>query len=152
MHNEKFQELKKWEGKRFSSSRSMAGRWLQYHILSVQPGDIRVRLRIRKAFSNPLGHMHGGVIALLADEICGLCFYSMGLDPFYTTIGLHIDYLFGAPVGTTVTARARVLRSGKRMANVEFFLYDATEQLLAHATTNLMNSGTKILPIAPSET
>jgi uncharacterized protein (TIGR00369 family) len=84
------------------------------------------------------------MIGMIADELCGLSFYSLGHDTFYTTVSLNINYLFSAPAGSMLTVKASVMRSGKRMGIVECHIYDLEKRIIAHATTNLMNTGTKI--------
>ena len=145
MKNDHFDQLKSHEGKHYTASKSAAGRWLNYKLIHVEPGEIEASLVIRDEHTNPLKQLHGGMIALICDEICGLCFYSLGFETFYTTISLNIDFLLGVAKDSEITIKAKVIRSGKRISNVECFLYDEQGMKLAHATTNLMNSGLKYL-------
>jgi uncharacterized protein (TIGR00369 family) len=147
MNQENFKRLKSLEGKFLTHSNSHAGRWLHYKLISVEPGQIEASVLVRDEMTNPSKNLHGGMIGMIADEICGLCFYSLGHETFYTTVSLNINYLFSVPAGETVIIKARVIRSGKRMANVECSLYDTEDRIVAHATTNLMNSGTKIFEL-----
>ena len=144
MANNNYQNLKALEGQYFTKSLSAAGRWLNYKLLVVLPGHIEASVMVRNDMTNPSGQLHGGMIGMIADELCGLSFYSLGHETFYTTISLNIDYLFSAPAGTEVIVKANVIRTGKRMANVECHIYDIDQRIIAHATTNLMNSGAKI--------
>ena len=144
MTNQQYASLKALEGRYFTESKSKAGQWLHYKLLSVEPGSIEASILVREEMTNPSGQLHGGMFAMIADEILGLAFYSLGFETFYTTVSLNINYLFGAPEGSTVLVKARVIRSGKRMSNVECYFYNQDEMILAHATTNLMNSGVKI--------
>jgi len=144
MANNNYENLKTFEGRHFTETMSKAGRWLNYKLLQVDPGYIEASIIVRDELTNPSGQLHGGMIGMIADELCGLSFYSLGHDTFYTTVNLHIDYLFAAPAGIELTIKAKVLRAGKRMANVECFIYDPEERIIAHATTNLMNTGAGI--------
>ena len=144
MKNQRYHHLKALEGQYFTESRSAAGRWLHYKLLKVEPGKVEASIKVRKEFTNPSGQLHGGVISLICDELCGLSFYSLGHETFYTTVSLNINYLYGVPEGSTVRIVASVIRSGKRMANVECYLYNEDDVAVAHATTNLLNSGGKI--------
>jgi uncharacterized protein (TIGR00369 family) len=144
MKNNNFENLKKFEGHYFTESLSSAGRWLQYKLLLVEPGYIEASILVRDELTNPSKQLHGGMISLISDELCGLSFYSLGYNTFYTTVSLNVNFLYSASLGSTVMVKAKVMRSGKRMANVECHFYDEKNQILAHATSNLMNSGTKI--------
>lgn len=147
MKNKHYQLLKEREGKYFTETMSQAGRWLNYKILHVDPGYVEVSIHVRPDMTNPSGHIHGGMIAMICDELCGLSFYSLGHEHFYTTVSLNINYLFSAPLASDIIIKSRVIRSGKRMANVECYLYDSEERIIAHATSNLMNSGGKIFDL-----
>ncbi len=149
--SDNYKNLKALEGQYFTQSMSKAGRWLHYKLLLVEPGYIEASILVREEFTNPSGQLHGGMISMIADELCGLSFYSLGFDTFYTTVSLNINYLFSAPEGIEVIVKAKVIRSGKRMANVECYIYDNHERIVAHATTNLMNSGTDIFNLTMSE-
>lgn len=144
MQNNNYDNLKALEGQYFTHSLSEAGKWLHYKLLLVEPGYIEASILIRDDMTNPWKQLHGGIISMISDELCGLSFYSLGHDTFYTTISLNIDYLFSASAGINVIVKARVIRSGKRIANVECYLFDEEERIIAHATTNLMNTGSKI--------
>jgi uncharacterized protein (TIGR00369 family) len=148
MDNPSFLKLKAFEGEYFTHSRSAAGRWLHYKLLNLSPGEINVSVLVRHEMTNPSGLLHGGMIGLICDEICGLCFYTMGKETFYTTVSLNINYLFSANEGEIINVHSKVLRCGKRMANVECYLYNTQGILIAHATTNLMNSGGKIFDLS----
>jgi uncharacterized protein (TIGR00369 family) len=144
MENKAIQQLRAQIGQYFTQTLSEAGKWLHYKLLIVEPGYIEASVTVRKEMTNPSGQLHGGMIGMISDELCGLSFYSMGHDTFYTTVSLNINYLFGAPLGSEIIVKAKVIRAGKRMANVECYLYDNEDRIIAHATSNLMNSGTKI--------
>lgn len=133
-------ELKKYEGQYFTASNSNAGKWLHYKIISVEQGILKTELTIRNDMINPVGNIHGGVMALYIDEMCGLAFVTLGLPTYYTTLNLSIDYLYSAALHETIHAKATVLRSGKRVGNIECSVYNEHNTLLAHATTNLVNT------------
>lgn len=144
MSNHLFEELKKLEGEYFRYSLSMAGRWLNYRLLTVEPGVVSASVEVREEMTNPMKMLHGGMIAMICDELCGLAFYSLGGHTFYTTVNLSVDYLYSAPLGSHVRVQARVVRHGKKIANTECFLYDAGGQLIAHAKSNLVNTDKEI--------
>lgn len=144
MQNHLYEQLKKLEGEYFRYSLSMAGRWLNYRLLKVAPGSIEASVEVREEMTNPVKMLHGGMIAMICDELCGLAFYSLGTSTFYTTVNLSVDYLYSAPMGSTVVCKSSVVRSGKKIANTECFIYAEDGTLIAHAKSNLVNTDKEI--------
>lgn len=136
-----FEQLKACEGTYFNNSRSKGGQWLNYKLISVEPGEVSISVLIRPEMTNPLGNIHGGMIAHICDEICGLTFYSAGRETFYTTVNLNVDFLLPAPEGSVITAKGRVYRNGNRIAHVGCELFNEQGQLMARAASNLLNTG-----------
>lgn len=129
----------RYEGKEVTESRSGPGVWLGFRVESLEPGRAVFTLPVRNALANPFGTMHGGAVALLMDEIIGWAVLTLDLPVRYTTVNLHVDYLWGASLDTTVRAEARVLRSGKRIVCAECTITAADNgTLLAHGSSNLI--------------
>lgn len=87
---------------------------------------------------NPLGTVHGGVIATLLDSACG-CAVQLTLPAgeAYTTLDLTTKYLRPVTVATgRITATATVLSRGSRTALAEGRLTDERGRLLAYATSS----------------
>jgi len=151
MKNNNFENLKSIEGHFFTQTLSAGGKWLHYKLLLVEHGYIEASIKVRKEMTNPSNQLHGGMISMIADELCGLSFYSMGYDTFYTTVSLNVNFLYSADLDSTVIVKAKVLRSGKKIANVECTLYDDNERIIAHATSNLVNTNSKIFNLTMRE-
>lgn len=133
-------QLKQLEGQYFTQSHSKAGQWLHYKILRVQDGEVEVSLTVREEMTNPSKMLHGGMAAMICDEICGLAFYSTHAETIYTTVNLSIDYLWSAPIGSTIFALGKVIRKGKKIANTECTIYDEHRNIIVHAKSNLLNT------------
>jgi uncharacterized protein (TIGR00369 family) len=89
---------------------------------------------------NPLGTVHGGVLATLLDSATGCAVHStLPAGVGYTTTSLTITYT--RPV-TPRTGRIRcvgtVLSRGRRTALAEARVLDAADRLMAHATSTLL--------------
>jgi acyl-coenzyme A thioesterase 13 len=140
MENIIFNKLKEFEGKVFDKTLSAAGRWLAYTIINVSPGSIEVSVPVRPEMTNPSMQLHGGMMAMIMDEISGVAFYSLGSTTYYTTVNLVVDYLYSAAVGETVYAKAQVQRKGKKISNISCAVYNSNDICLARATTNLVNT------------
>ncbi len=85
----------------------------------AREGRSEVRLAITPDLLNPLGIVHGGVIAALADEAIGLAAYSL-LPPgaACVTAELHLHFLLPARQGLLV-ARGTIWRCGRRLVTGE---------------------------------
>jgi uncharacterized protein (TIGR00369 family) len=146
-----FQQLKAREGQYFTESLSKGGQWLNYRIVWVEPGEVDIEVLVRPEMTNPQGMIHGGMTALICDEVCGLAFYSTGQPTFYTTINLVIDYLYSAPEGTTLLAKGYVIRHGKKIANVACDILDPQNRLIARACSNLANTDKAIFNLCDGD-
>ena len=151
MPTNNYNKLTNMIGKHFDTSASPAGRWLHYKILATEPGLVEASIFIRDEMTNPSNQLHGGMFALIADELCGLAYYSLGLDTFYTTLNLHLNYLYSANAGSTLFIKAQVIRSGKKIGHVSCEMYDEENKLLATASTNLVNTNKEIFQLTPTD-
>ena len=89
---------------------------------------------------NPLGTVHGGVIATLLDSAAGCAVHSLlPAGTGYTTVDLHTTFLRPVTAATgRVTAEGTVLSRGSRTALAEARLCDGRGRLLAHATSTCL--------------
>ena len=145
MENPIFQELKRSIGKPYQNIRSAAGGHLEYTIQDLAVGKVTVSLKVRDILTNPSKQMHGGMIAMLIDEISGLAFYTQGVMTIYTTLNLHSDYMRSPMLEETITATATVMKTGKKIANIHCDVRNAEGVILAFGTTNLANTE-KVIP------
>ncbi|MEZ5047542.1 MAG: PaaI family thioesterase [Chitinophagaceae bacterium] len=147
MENSIYYRLKLLEGSIFHNTNSKAGAWLQYTLVAVDPGCIKASLKVREDMTNPNGMLHGGMSAMVCDELLGLAFYSLGFETNYTTLNLAVDFLRGIALHETIQVEAKVLRAGKRIANVECYIYNEKGEIAVHATTNLANTDKKVFDL-----
>ena len=108
--------------------------------VEVGEGWMKFSLAPHEMHYNPLGTVHGGVIATLLDSAAGCAVHSVlpaGLG--YTSIDLTAKYLRPVTVDTgRVIVTGTVLSRGSRTALAEARLTDARGRLLAHATSTCM--------------
>lgn len=67
---------------------------------------------------NPVGNLHGGVIATIFDHglgAAGACFSGGGFTP---TVALNVEYLRPVPVGERLYVHAVVTKSGRTLIHV----------------------------------
>ncbi|HEX9131873.1 MAG TPA: PaaI family thioesterase [Ktedonobacteraceae bacterium] len=86
---------------------------------------------------NPLGTVHGGVMATLLDSALGCAVQSMlPAGTSYTTLELKVNYLRPITIKTgTVYAEGKIIHLGGRIATAEGRLTSADGKLYAHGTT-----------------
>jgi len=74
--------------------------------------------------------VHGGVLPLLFDWVCGMVVHAGG-RPISRTAYLHVDYRQVTPIGTPLLVRGRIDKGEGRKAFVTAELTDADGSLLA---------------------
>ena len=118
-------------------------------ITEVSEGRVVFATEPSEYHYNPLGTVHGGVIATLLDSALGCAVQSMlPAGTSYTTLELKVNYLRPITEKTgTVYAEGKIIHIGGRIATAEARLTDAKGKLYAHATTTCII----LRPSSPSE-
>jgi uncharacterized protein (TIGR00369 family) len=130
-----------YEGKLVTDSRSAAGNWMQFTLESVEKGKATISLEVKKEMTNPYGNIHGGMMALVMDEVIGWAVVSLETDNHYTSLNLNVDFLYAIKEGNRLKATSEVIRAGKKIIHVECRVYDMEDRLLGKATSNLIVTG-----------
>ena len=88
--------------------------------------------------ANPMGTVHGGALATLADSAMGIAYLStLAEDEAFTTLELKINFL--KPVWSgRLTADGRVTKGGKSVGLVTCDVTDEGGSLVAYATSTCM--------------
>jgi uncharacterized protein (TIGR00369 family) len=86
---------------------------------------------------NPLGTVHGGVIATLMDSAMGCAVQSMlPAGSGYTTLELKVNYVHAITIRTgMVYCEGKIIHVGGRIATAEARVTDDKGKLYAHGTT-----------------
>ena len=89
---------------------------------------------------NPMGTMHGGIVATLVDTAMGCAVAStLSADESFTTLELSTNFVRAITRATgPVHAAGRVVHSGGRIVTTEARVYDDTGNLYAHAKSTCM--------------
>jgi len=151
MSNPIVEYLKKEVNKPITKSVSPSSLWLRGTLIEIEEGVAIISYKIRKEMTNPLGTIQGGVMAALIDDTMGLAFYSLFQQNMFTTTNLNVNYLFGAKEGEEVKVEAKVVRIGKKIANVECKVYNNNEDIICTATSNLVVTSVKVTDTLPDE-
>ena len=91
-------------------------------------------------YYNPLGSVHGGVIATLLDSALGCSIHTtLEAGQGYITLEFKVSFIKAITENTgPLRAEGRVLNVGRRSGTAEARLTDAQRRLLAHATTTCL--------------
>ncbi len=115
---------------------SPVGRWLNGTIRRVQAGEFEADFLVRPDMTNPVGILHGGIMCTIMDEAMGIAIYTLDDSNFFAAINLVTDFLRSAKLGEVITARARVVRRGRRIVHAECHVFNAAGDLLAKGSCN----------------
>ena len=109
--------------------------FLGMELVAIARGAATVQLEARAELSRMEGIMHGGAIASLADTAAAFAVLSVLEEGQRTvTVDLTLHYLRPLTQGR-ITATARVLRQGRRLATVSIEVTDESGKLAATGIT-----------------
>ena len=116
------------------------GSWLDGRVMQVsEAGDLVVDFTVREEMLNPMGNIHGGAIAAIVDEILGFqIFLQSEENAAYVSMTMNIDFLRAAQAGDVITAIPKVVRIGRKTANVKCELKSADGKVIAQGVSNFM--------------
>jgi uncharacterized protein (TIGR00369 family) len=113
-------------------------RLLGLEIVELRRGEAAVRMHVRADLTRMSGILHGGAIASLLDTASAFAVLSL-LGPEEQTVTTDLTLHFLRPVSAgSVTARARVLRAGRRLFNVSIEAHDDSGRLVTTALTSYL--------------
>lgn len=133
--------MKSFVGKDFPTSPSPLMRWLNPKIVSVQEGNLVFQYHIRQEWLNPSGHLHGGIMAAIIDDILGATIYTLEEDSFFTTINNVIDYFSTAKLNEIIIAETKIIKRGKQFVHAECCIWDKEKKRkIAKGSSNLFKT------------
>jgi uncharacterized protein (TIGR00369 family) len=106
----------------------------------VKDGMARFELDPQEFHYNPIGSVHGGVIATLCDSACGCAVHSLlPAGAYYASLDLNVKFLRRVTASTgRVVCEASVVHMGSRSALAEATLKGPDGKLYAQATSSCM--------------
>lgn len=99
-----------------------------------QPGEAEIFLDVDERLHNPMGFVHGGVIALLADAAMGIAF-GRSLDEKFSFATVDMKTTFVRPIRKgRLHAKAQMIQRGLRLGFVECRITAKSSRLIATAS------------------
>lgn len=109
---------------------------LELEGVSVDRGRVTFALEVQPFHLNPLGTLHGGVMATLLDSAMGSAVHTtLDDDVLYTTGDLAVRFLRPVRLGERVEASGWIVHSGRRTATAEGEIVCPGGRLVARAST-----------------
>lgn len=108
--------------------------------VEVEPGRVVFEMTPAEWHYNPLGTVHGGVLATLADTALGCSVHSrLPAGTGYTTQGINVSFLRPVTIDTgRIRCEGTSLNVGRRTAYATATITDLAGRLLSHATTTCL--------------
>jgi uncharacterized protein (TIGR00369 family) len=120
--------------------------WAGMEVVDASAGEVTVAMDVLDRHLNLQGLVHGGMLAILADTVCGLSIRSaMEAGRLHITTDMDIHYLAPARPGR-LFGRGKAIRVGRSLAFAEASIEDAEGKLLARAQSRFSVSGREASP------
>ena len=105
---------------------------------AIEPGRAVFEMKADGRHHNPMGTLHGGVYADLADAAMGWAYAAtLAEGESFTTVEMKINFL-RAVRQATLTAEAQVVKAGSTIGYVECAVTDDHGQLVAKASSTCL--------------
>jgi uncharacterized protein (TIGR00369 family) len=111
-----------------------------FHLAEVEDGRAVFAFAPGEQHYNPLGSVHGGIVATLLDSAMGCAVHStLPRGRFYTTLEIKVSYVRAVThAAGTLRAEGRIIHGGRQAATAEARLVDSAGKLYAHGTTTCL--------------
>ncbi len=111
---------------------------LGFHLIEVEPGEAVIELEARDHHFNPMGTLHGGVLATIADTSMGIAHGSLLEEgESSTTIEMKINFLRPFWDGK-LRAAGKSIKHGRTLTYLESEVHDGDGALIARASSTCM--------------
>lgn len=106
----------------------------------IDDGRVEMVLKPQESQYNPIGSVHGGIIATVLDSVMGCAVHTkLPVGRGYTTLEIKVNYLRRVNRESgPMTAVGRVVHLGRQAALAEASLSDASGKLFARASTTCL--------------
>ena len=113
---------------------------LKLKIYQTEPGVIETTYTAPEHFQGYPGVLHGGIVASILDEISGRAHMGDPSEPRFMFTGkMEVKYRKNVPIGQPLKIIGRAGKSRRQMAEGWAGIYNEAGELLAEATTLLID-------------
>ena len=107
---------------------------------SVEEGVVRMQLQGAEYLYNPIGTVHGGILATILDSVMGCAVHStLPLGRGYTTLEIKVNYLRAVTDRAGIlTAEGKAVHVGRTTGVADAKLFDEAGRLYATASTTCL--------------
>ncbi|WP_216855980.1 PaaI family thioesterase [Acidisphaera sp. S103] len=107
---------------------------------AVEEGRVVMRLTPAEYHYNPIGTMHGGILATLLDSVMGCAVHArLPEGRAYTSLEIKVNYVRAVTVASgELSAEGNAVHVGRRSAVAEGKVLDAKGRLCAAASTTCL--------------
>lgn len=113
-------------------------RLIGFAMKSIEVGHAVFEMEVDDRHHNPMGTLHGGIYCDLADAAMGFAYAStLAEGETFTTIELKINFLRAVRKGT-LSADAKVVKTGSTLGYIECEIKDEAGKLVAKVASTCM--------------
>jgi uncharacterized protein (TIGR00369 family) len=111
-----------------------------FSVAEVEEGRVVMRLTPAEYHYNPIGTMHGGILATLLDSVMGCAVHStLDQGRGYTSLEIKVNYVRAVTNDSgELSAEGKIVHGGRRSAVAEARVVDAKGRLCATASTTCL--------------
>lgn len=116
-------------------------RFLGMTLKNVQPESCEIEMTVDERHGNYVEGLHGGAAAAILDTCV---FFAGDLLPSgrkLATEGIEVHLFRPVPMGEKVTAKAKIIKNGRKVVTVEGTLWTADNKQVAHSVATLFDVG-----------
>lgn len=109
-------------------------------IKDVKPGEVWFEVTPGEHHYNPIGMVHGGLLATMMDSAMGCAIQTtLKAGTGYSTVDLQVTYVKAAKTDTgLLKCHGRTIHTGGKIATAYAEVRDSAGNLFAHATTTCL--------------
>ncbi|HIP36820.1 MAG TPA: hotdog fold thioesterase [Crocinitomix sp.] len=113
--------------------------WLGVDLLSINKGDVSVKMTVKKEMTNGFGIAHGGITYALSDSCLAFSANSHGIHA--VSIETSISHLKPVNVGDTLIAKSNEISLTKRIGVYQIDVYNQFNHIVSTLKGTMYRTG-----------
>lgn len=130
--------LQRFVGRKCELWPSELGRWLDGKLLAAERGTLSLEFVVREDMVNPMGLLHGGIVAAIADDVIGGTVIASEIWPKFVSLDLATQFVATAKVRDTIVATSNIGNESSRLLTMDCLIRKSDGRMLARATSRVM--------------